>query len=204
MFICSVGTFGQLDKGGAGRFIVRLAPLSLLDSYNGPSYKLGIEFQTDLRWAFTTDFGGYFRNFNWFRNYSGFNFDFGIRHYLKNENSRKKYYLSLNTFYKEQGFDYSDSFQSVITYHTNYHTQKYVSCINLNFGKILSFKNRLEVDLFAGVGIRFKKVNSSLSLDELETGIEYSDSQSLYFLVTPGKFIYPNINLGLRCGFRVF
>lgn len=194
---------GQTDSEINNRFNIRIAPLSLIDFYNGSSYKLGFEAQPIKRFSITGDFGGYFKQFNARKNYTGFNIDLGIRYYLNRNKLNQGNYLSINYFYKDQGFDYHDSIQANPVYYSEYRTQKYVTCVNINYGWLKIYKNRLVIDFFAGIGIRYKKVNTTLALQELEKGQEYSDSQSLYFLVTPGKFIYPNINLGMRIGLRI-
>lgn len=194
---------GQSDSSVNNRFSIKIAPLSLVDFYNGSSYKIGFEVQPISRFSVTADFGGYFRNFNAWKNYSGYNIDVGLRYYLNSHSVNQRYYLGLNYFYKNQGFDYHDSIQASPSYYTDYRTQKYVTCININFGWLKIYKTRFILDLFAGIGIRYKNVNSTLTLQELEKGKEYSNSQSLYFLVTPGKFIYPNVNLGMRIGLRI-
>ena len=192
----------QSDSIFSNKYSVRLAPLSLIDFYNGSCYKVGLEIPLFNNTSITADYGGYFKNFNVWKNYTGYNIDFGLKYYLKNQ-LYKGLYVSLNYFYKNQGFDYKDSIQASTTYYTEYRTQKHVTCVNLNIGIVKLYSKRFILDFFGGIGIRYKNVNSSLPIDVLRNGIEYSDSQSLYFLVTPGDFVYPNINIGLRIGYRI-
>ena len=205
MVLLSLGTamHGQSDSSFTNRLILKVAPLSLIDFYSGSSYKFGFEIKPISQLSITGDFGGYFRNFNVWKNYSGYNIDLGVRYYLKKNSLNERYYLGVNYFYKNQGFDYHDTIQSNIEYYTDYRTQKEVTCANVNFGWLKNYRQRLVIDLFAGIGMRYKKVDSTLTIEELEKGKEYADSQSLYFLVTPGKFIYPNINVGMRIGLRI-
>lgn len=202
LFVTSL-VHGQSNSEVNNRFNVRIAPLSLIDFYNGSSYKIGFEVQPISRFAITGDFGGYFRDFNFWKNHSGYNIDIGLRYYLNRHSLNQRFYLGINYFYKDQGFDYHDSIQTALPYYTDYRTQKYVTCVNINFGWLKIYKERFILDLYAGIGVRHKKVHSTLTLQELDKGKEYSDSQSLYFLVTPGKFIYPNINIGMRIGLRI-
>lgn len=195
---------GQSDSTVNNRLNVRIAPISLIDFYNGSCYKIGFEVQPLPRFSITSDFGGYFRNFNVWKNFSGFNIDIGLRYYLNRYSVKQRHYLSLNYFYKDQGFNYHDSILTIPAYYQDYRTQKYVTCVNVNFGWLKIYKKRIVLDLFAGLGIRYKKVNSTIDIQEIKKGKEYGDSQSLYFLVTPGRFLYPNINMGMRIGLRIF
>ena len=194
---------GQPAKDSS-KFGIRLAPLALVDFYNGSSYKAGFEIMITEKLAFTADIGGYFKNFNGFKNYKGHNLDFALRYYSSKSSNGERLYISLNYFYKNQAFDYSDTIQTrkTTTYEV-YRTQKFVSAINLNVGLLKLYQNKCTIDVFGGVGVRYKKANSTLTLPDLENGLEYRDSQSLYFLVTPGNYIWPNLNLGLRVGLRV-
>ncbi len=197
-------TKAQHDSLITNRLNVRMAPLSFIDFYSGSCYKLGFEVRTFRQFSITGDFGGYFRNFNGFKNFSGYNVDIGLRYYLNKNYINQRFYLMLNYFYKNQGFDFTYFVQEETANKTEFRTQKYVTCMNVNFGWLKLYKNRFVLDLFAGIGVRYKKVNSTLSEQKFQTGNVYSDSQSLFFVLTPGKFIYPNINVGLRIGLRLF
>jgi len=183
---------------------VRFAPLSLIDFYNGSSYKLGFEKKLFQSTSFHADFGGYFKNFNGLKNCTGFNADIGLRYYFIDKQINQGTYLTLNYFYKEQGFNKHDSIQSNPTYFKEYRTQKYVTCLNLNIGYLEIFYDRLILDVFGGFGVRFKKVNSTLQDEEFENAIYYSDSQSDYFIVRPGKYVRLNFNVRFRVAYRIF
>lgn len=63
IFLAGFAT-GQSDSTLSNKLNVRIAPLSLIDVYNGSSYKLGFEFQPFKSLSITGDFGGYLKNFN--------------------------------------------------------------------------------------------------------------------------------------------
>ena len=208
LFFCHTLTFGQVDTiAPINRLNIRATPLPLLDFYSGSCYKIGVEIKPFKRFSITGDFGGYFKNFNGVKNYSGYNLDFSLRYYVNKPNDKnQKYYLSLHYFYKDQGFDRSDSINKKTSPNIlTYHTQKYVSAIGANFGWQKIIKKRLIIELFAGLGVRLKKVNSTLSSEDYKKVEEfYWDSMSFHFLVKPGNFIYPNFNLGFRIGVILF
>ncbi len=207
LFFCHTLTFGQVDTiAPVNRLNIRVAPLAFLDFYSGIGYKIGAEIKPFKRFSITGDFGGYFKNSNGRRNYSGYNLDFSLRYYLnKPFNGNPRCFLSLHYFYKEQSFDSSDSIDKANPSILAYHTQKYVSVIGVNFGLQRIYKKRLIFEVFAGLGVRFKKVNSTLSSEDYKKLEEfYWDSMSFHFLVKPGNFIYPNFNLGFRIGVILF
>lgn len=185
------------------RVSIQIAPLSLIDFYNGSNYKLGTEIRLSRSIFVSADFGGYFRNFNVLKNNKGFNADFRIKYQFPHSNSL----VSISYFYKKQSFEYHDFYiekpeEPIVVY-----TRKTVSCINANFEQKFPFlKNqRAYVSLFAGLGIRFRNVHSSFEMkhdfDRLKNG---GDSQTLYFVLIPGKDTWLNVNAGLRLGFYLF
>lgn len=181
---------------------IRFAPLSLIDFYNGSCYKGGLEFQFGGNYGVFVDAGGYFRNFNVFRNYSGHVFETGVKRYFQRFDEGASSYLGINFTYKNQAFDFSDSLFGGGA--LDYRTHKFVSCINFIFGNTMHVNERWIFDVYGGLGVRVKHVNSSATKSEIADGIQYGDSMSLYFLVTPGHFIYPNLHVGFRIGFRLF
>jgi hypothetical protein len=185
------------------RVSIQIAPLSFIDFYNGSNYKLGTEIRLSRNIYLSADFGGYFRNFNVMKNNKGFNADFRVKYQFPNSNLG----ISISYFYKKQSFEYHDFYidkpeEPIIVY-----TNKAVNCINLNFEQKFPFlkSQRAYVSLFAGLGVRFRNVHSSFEtkhdFDRLKDG---GDSQTLYFVLIPGKDTWLNVNAGLRLGFYIF
>lgn len=185
------------------RVSIQIAPLALIDFYNGSNYKLGTEIRLSRNIYLSADLGGYFRDFNTLKNNKGFNADFRIKYQFPNSNSG----ISISYFYKKQSFEYHDYYidkpeEPIVVY-----TRKTVNCINLNFEQKFPFlqNKRAYVALFAGLGIRFRNVHSSFEtkhdFDRLKDG---GDSQTLYFVLIPGKDTWLNVNAGLRLGFYLF
>lgn len=199
--------FSNLSKADSipkqKRLSIQIAPLSLIDFYNGSNYKLGTEIRLTHNIYLSADFGGYFRDFNVLKNNKGFNADFRVKYQFPNSNSR----ISIGYFYKNQSFEYHDYYldkpeEPIVVY-----TRKTVNCINMNFEQKFPFlqNKRAYVALFAGLGVRFRNAHSSFEIkhdfDKLKDG---GDSQTLYFVLIPGKDTWLNINAGLRLGFYIF
>ncbi len=185
------------------RVALQISPLALIDFYNGSSYKLGTTIRLTKSFFFSADFGGYFRNFNVYRNYKGFNSDFRIRYQFPDSYSG----ISINYFYKQQSFDYPDHLTDPDNTPIIVHTKKYVNCINFNYEHWIPFlsNERAYLTIIVGAGVRFRNVHSSLTnkhqFDQLKEG---GDSQSLYFVLIPGQNTWLNFNAGLRLGFYLF
>ncbi len=204
VFFLAFSKMAQADSiPKKNRLSIQIDPLSLIDFYNGSNYKLGTEIKLFRNIYLSADFGGYFRNFNVLKNNKGFNADFRIKYQFPHSNSS----ISLGYFYKKQSFEYHDYYidkpeEPIVVY-----TRKTVNCINLNFEQKFPFlKNqKAYVSLFAGLGIRFRNVHSTFEMkhdfDRLKDG---GDSQTLYFVLIPGKDPWLNLNAGIRLGFYLF
>lgn len=150
------------------------------------------------------EYGGYFPNFNGLRNLEGSLYNGEWRHYLLSKSVRNNgVYLAADVFYKEQRFEYQDAFVDIPDEKVTIYTEKYVACFNINLGMCAISEKRLLLDFFVGLGIRNKVIHCSYAIDDLEKMREFRDSQSLHLLMAPGKFTYPNLNLGFRLGYRI-
>ncbi len=183
------------------RVSLQIAPLALIDFYNGSSYKLGTEIRLSRRFYVSVDFGGYFPNFNGLKNMKGGNVDFRIKYRFPNSNSS----ISIQYFYKKQSFEYHDAYEEEPDVPIVVYTRKQVNCINVNYeNKILDQKWGY-INMFAGLGIRFRDVRSSFETHhDFDKLVEGGDSQSLYFVLIPGQNTWLNLNAGVRLGFYLF
>ncbi|MNV27067.1 hypothetical protein D3C71_1182040 [compost metagenome] len=183
------------------RVSLQIAPLALIDFYNASSYKLGTEIRLSRSIYVSADFGGYFSNFNGLRNMRGGNVDFRIKYRFPNSNST----ISVNYFYKKQSFEYHDSYEEEPDVPIVVYTRKQVNCINVNYEhKVLDDKWGY-INLFAGLGVRFREVHSSFETHhDFDRLVKGGDSQSLYFVLIPGQNTWLNVTFGLRMGFYLF
>lgn len=180
---------------------LQISPLAFLDFNNGSSYRLGMQVLATKKWAFSTDFGGYFRNFNYCRNTKGFYAYLAVKYqFLKHANS----WISLSYSYKQQSFEYHDAYIQQPDVPIVVPIQKYINCISLNFEEnAILFKNGY-INFYAGLGLRFRNVHSfetKHQFDELKNG---GDSQTLYLVLVPGQSTWLNLNFGLRLGVYLF
>jgi hypothetical protein len=199
LLFCSYG------NAQSNRLNIRFAPFSLIDFYNGSCYKGGMEIQMMKRYSVFVDAGGYVKNFNVFKNYTGHIIEVGLKRYFHQDAELRGPYFGLNFSYKDQAFDFEDSIPTLSGNQIlKYRTHKFVTCGNFIFGNSTVIRNRWFIDVYGGLGLRVKQVNSSAEKSQIDKGLAYGDSMSLYFIVTPGKFIYPNLHFGFRFGYRLF
>lgn len=180
---------------------LQIAPLSLLDFYNGSCYKLGIEFRLSKTLYFAVDGGGYFPNFNSLKNVKGGNLDVRLKYRIPNSNSL----ISLSYFYKKQSFEYHDAYEEQPDVPITIHTRKHIQCININYEYKIIDEYPWYITGYAGLGIRFRDVQSSFETHhDFDRLVEGGDSQTLYFVLIPGETTWLNLNFGLRFGFYLF
>lgn len=180
---------------------LQISPLAFLDFNNGSSYRIGMQVLATKKWAFSADFGGYCRNFNYCRNTKGFYTYFALKYqFLKRSNS----WISLSYAYKQQSFEYHDAYIQQPDVPIVVPVQKYVNCISLNFEENAILLKNGYINFYAGLGLRFRNVHSFATkhqFDELKNG---GDSQTLYLVLIPGQSTWLNLNFGLRLGFYLF
>lgn len=187
-----------------GKLNLRFAPLALGDIYSGACIRGGAEIKVIENWSVSLEAGHYLNNFNGMKQIKGILTDLMVRRYFSSLDSASQIYFSINYTFKKQSFNYHDSILTILPYFVGYQTRKLINCINLNIGYYKVLKKRILLDAYAGVGIRMKVVDSTLTDSEFDKAKEYNDSQSLYFMVTPGKFFWPNLNLGIRVGYVIY
>lgn len=183
------------------RVSIQFSPLALLDFYNGSGYRLGTLVRVSKKVSVSADFGGYIRNFSYLKNNKGFYSYFAVKYALPKIPS----WISLSYAYKQQSFEYHDTYIQDPNTPITVPVQKYVTCISLNYEirACQLFKDGY-IDLYGGLGVRFRNVHSfqiKHQFDELKEG---GDSQTLYLELVPGKEAWLNLNFGMRIGMAIF
>lgn len=200
--------FGQTDSLTDNTFCIKVSPLSLIDPYGGNSYRLGAEFKIFGNYAFSAEGGGYIANgLTGFTNAHGFIVKPELKLYLNKQHKTEGKFVSIEYQYKNILFDYSDSISipQTPTYDKKYTIQKNINCMTLKYGELFTCgaKNRLVMEWHAGLGIRMVNGRSDLTPEE-EAGIyRPGDNSVIYALITQlGNYTLPNIDLGIKIGYR--
>ncbi len=191
--------FFVVDRKWDPKLCVKFAPLSLLGIYAGPSIRLGAEFKVMDNWSLYHEFGYFFAYKH------GALTKLELKHYFEDQDEpdvNSGGYLSGELYYKYQYFDASDSIQIAPKYEKTYSVSKHVECFTLKYGYMKVYPCGIVVDLFAGIGIRVKQAKNTLTADENEHIEHSTDYGPNVFTNEAGNKVYPNIDLGVKVGYR--
>jgi hypothetical protein len=202
-----IKNFNSLDN----RILIKTTPFSLVNFFDGPSYKIALEFKFIKNTSLEIGLGN-------FLSYSKENGSNGkgiiinpeIKYYLNHNNQSLGRYIALDYNYKDQVYGWSDTVitkqGSVIQKeYKNYTIHKFLNTVNLKYGILRVYKNIFVVDYFFGIGIKFKNTSSTLTTEEANSIIYTGDYGGGYVPVKNeiGTFVYPNFTAGLKLGFKV-
>lgn len=193
------------------KFSIKTAPLSLINLYDGPCYKIGAEIKLYKNVSTYIEYGGYIpvghTGWWWKENAAGFQIRPEIKLYLNEKGLTSGNYISVEYFYKKQNFD----FWATIKYDTtktltNYHIWKEVSCFNIKYGELLiGQKSRFFIEYFAGLGVWFNNGKDNLT-DTDRKNIQIGEGQggiAAGLIRSTEQQTWLNITAGLKLGFRI-
>jgi len=195
------------DGSGDSRFCVEIAPLSWLINLEGYSYQIGGEYKLSNNFSAYVAGAGYFPEGDGDRctDLKGYNGRIEIKYYLNREVNG--YYFSIEGMHKKEEFNWQDSIHFAIPYLTTYRVFKDVSCLTLKFGCQFLHKSRIVIDLYTGLGIRFKNIMTTLTSQQANalnsSDDNQYDSDEIPFFAWPGKSILPNIEAGFKIGYQI-
>lgn len=203
-----------LKKPLDNKFWINTAPLSLIDVFGGNSYRIGIEYKLYKNITNSIEFGKYFNyaktGFLYLLkiNSQGYIVRASLKYYLNKNKLAVGNYLSIEYLYKNITFDYIDSIliKPNPTYAKQYTIHKEISAVTVKYGLVKIYKSRFVIDLYAGVGVRyFSKGYFTLTPEEEEgllAGENHGDWVGAGQRAT-GDFWIPNVNAGIKIGFRI-
>ena len=185
------------------KLCLKFAPLSILGIYTGPSIRLGAEYKLKDTWSLYNELGYFIGN-------RGGIAKFELKHYLDDWDKNVGTYVSAELTYKYQHYQTSDTIAKInqanlqiIRYEKNYSVTKHVECLTIKYGVMKVYKYGILFDAFVGLGIRLKQATSSLSYDENQNIKHSSDYGPNVLTNKAGNSIYPNIDLGVKIGYRI-
>lgn len=183
---------------------IKVAPISLLGIYTGPSVRGGIDFKIKDNWAIYHEYGYFLGN-------RGFITKLEFKCYLSDEPKHSfGNYVSVELSYKYQNYNTSDSITKVdsgnnfiTTYDKAYTVTKHVECLTIKFGNMHVYRAGIVLDAFIGAGIRVKQAQNTLTGEENEHIQHSSDYGPNVFTNEAGFKVYPNIDMGVKIGYRI-
>lgn len=186
-------------------FSIKVAPLSLINSFDGYSFNLGLEQKIYQNWTFNAEGGPYLNYFSkgLSSNLKGYFFSAGIRLYTNPSGERKLHYISLDYRNKNQSFNWNDDIHvDQLVYNKDYRINVRSHYGTLKIGVLKLFNNNFLLDYYVGLGIKIKNSSSNLSGEE-ESGIFNKDEYSTFqkYKSRLGTFVAPDIMAGIKIGF---
>lgn len=186
------------------RLVVKLAPLSLVPVYIKPSIRAGVEYRFKNPWSVYTELGTYFSVSKGFTGKLELKYNFSDYAYGKGTESE---YVSAELYYKRQTYDTYDSIAPTDGDpgfpKTEYSVSKHVQCFTVKYGRMKVFPSGFVIDVYVGLGIRFKQATNTLSAEANANMPATSDFGPNLFINKAGNFIYPNFDAGLKIGWRI-
>jgi hypothetical protein len=194
--------FAQSQGEKLHRLSLSADPLSLIDVFSGPSYRLGLETRLCPQLSLYLEGGGYIRVPGLYKNVAGYTLKAELKSYVNNNDLGS--YLSLAYFYKRQTYTVNDFLKPTNTplYYT---TDKKVHALTIKYGYVDNIKKRLIVDYFCGLGVRYKDVDCiGITLYEIAHRRGTSESEFGYFRDLYGISVLPNLDIGIRIGWILY
>ncbi|MGV3698259.1 DUF3575 domain-containing protein [Flavobacterium sp.] len=204
VFAWSTVTMGQNDTKDK-YLMLTLAPLALLDIYDGASLRGGAEFRFNERLAVTFQGGTYLKYLNATKiDPEGYLVRPGIKYYL----SKRKYqrYIALEWMHKEQSYDFLDKLiVDEVGVEKQYGMKRKINAVTVKYGKLVNLGSQWVLDWYVGLGIRRIDSQADLSSEEIEyidsVGNDCTMQENL--IRQRGNMIYPDLALGVKIGYEL-
>jgi hypothetical protein len=200
----SLSLFAQSHGGATNRCSIVIDPIALVDIFSCPSYRFGAEARLYQGVSLYLEGGGYFQGSDIYINVTGYTIKAELKTYDPNEIVNTGSYLSLAYFYKKQTYAVDDILKDFNT-PLHYTMDKNIHALTLKYGYLRIIKNRLLIDSFFGLGVRYKNVDCiGLTPYEIAHRRGTGESEFAHFRDMYGISILPNIDIGVRIGYILF
>ena len=187
-------------------FFVPLLPL--IDPYSGLSLRLGSEFKIYRNTSMCIEAGGYFYSqpkLSWLDNLSGFITKASLKYYLNKKKLTVGNYVLIDYIYKQQNYTFADSVKidNIPTFQKKYSVDKLVNGITIKYGYTYIFNKLIYLDLYVGAGVRVIKLKTNLTNTETNNILTGEGNGSFTESLIKAKGVIPNLNAGIKIGFRI-
>ena len=184
--------------------ILTVAPLALIDIYDGASFRAGGELFVKKNISVALHGGTYIDYLKATKiDPKGFLIKPSVRYYMPKKKYRR--YLALEYMHKEQEYAFVDKLVvNEVGQEMKYGMSRKVHALNFKYGKIVNLGRHFILDWYLGVGVRKIKSANDLSDDQQQfvnsVGNECTAQENL--IRQTGNLIYPDFQLGLKLGFK--
>lgn len=183
------------------RVCVKVAPLAIFDIYSGMSPRAGVEFKLKSNHALYHEAGTYIPYANGMHNNVGVLTKLEYKLYIHEYDVTSGNYVSVELFYKHQTYGTYDSIRVQPFYSKNYRVEKDVGCFTLKYGDLKVYKRGMVVDMFIGIGLRYKSIRNSLTGEENDHIQPAGDYGFNISKNKAGNRFSPNFDIGIKIGY---
>lgn len=152
------------------KFLIKFCPLALMDEISFPTIQGGIEFKLSNNITWYNEIGIKYKNSyidskdSGFIKSAGFKLKTEIRYYFERENnlSFDGYYFAANAFFIKDHHNSEIGYRADSAIRTDaFGVKKNVYGVNLVFGQQSTIAKRFLVDLYCGLGIRYRSIRTN-------------------------------------------
>jgi hypothetical protein len=209
-FVVSNGLYSQNDSK-KGKIVLKYAPLSILDP-NLTTLQFGLDYYLNDKNSIQIEYGQKIPFSNSVQLRSSFKGGDGFRiklesHYYFASNTYNRQYLGIETFYWKNKYYSTDAFLDTILHQDKdfeYLVNKKAYGLGLKYGFIINVSKRLELELYAGIGLKYFDISNFDRNLNRQNCIQYIKT---YEWIGPRSFPdleeYSGIRFNMPMGFRI-
>lgn len=189
-------------------YILTVAPLSLVDLYDGASFRPGIEIPLRGQIAIGFGSGVYLPYLNATKiRPHGYIIRPSLKYYFTKNGAPTGRYVEGEYFFKDQDYIFKDILEiENLRYEKRYAMKRKINGLSFKYGRVLLLGKGFRLDYYAGIGIRYIDSESDLTKSESDailTGAEGDCTLQEDIIRKIGHYWYPNFLLGIKIGLEL-
>ena len=189
------------------KYTVTLAPLALVDVYDGASFRPGFEMQINRNFSLAIETGLYLPYLPATKiRPHGYLVKPMVRYWLSKK-GKSQNYIAGEYFFKDQDYNFKDTLETATQrYEKRYAIKRQVHGLSVRYGRVKQIGKNFMLDFYGGVGVRHVHSTSNLTQaesDAILTGIDGDCPLQQDILRITGNRWYPNFLLGIRIGYQL-
>uniref|UniRef100_UPI00375021B8 hypothetical protein n=1 Tax=Flavobacterium sp. TaxID=239 RepID=UPI00375021B8 len=188
------------------KIVLYIAPLSLIDFFDGPSIRYGADIKLHKKLFFSFEAGNYLPSSESVkRNSSGYLIKPEIKFKIL-ENKYNTQYLGIEYQYKQQSYEFKDSISVSVgsNFEKQYSMNRKINCISLKYSFVEELGEKFTFTYYLGLGIRFIKSSNNLTQAENDGILDdefHGGTQVESFIRPIGTINTVNFLIGIKFGY---
>ena len=180
-------------------FAFYIMPTQLLNPAYSSGFALGTEFSLVRKFSLTLEGGCFYTP-----GYMGkVNLKYYLAGYIDHHGiAEASHYLGIEYAYKEQSYRVKDRLRDPPETPVNYHVYKYVNAFHFKYGKVVSLPRSVFMDMYVGVGVRYRVVRNTLLPGDEEKMYHMHESFIDNFSNSAAVGFMPSLAFGVKLGYR--